>query len=465
LSQSGDLAVAWSSEAASSLAAVDSPTVKYARTGDGVHIAYQTWGSGPVDILLSGALWWHIEFQWSEPTLAHVFEALGRIGRVIAFDKRGTGLSDRVPTDRLPTLEERTDDLTAVLDALGVERAVVVGQNHGAPMALLFAATYPERTHSLVLQGGFARFVRAADYPWGFPEQLAERTLARMEEHWDEPNALAQVAPGHVDDAHAREWWARMQRMAVSPAAAVALFRMSMETDVRDVLAAIHVPTLVVHLKGDRLINVGCGRHLAEHIEGARFVEAEGSDIVFEESPEIWDAIHEFVTGRPSIREPDRVLATVVFTDIVDSTKHLTALGDSRWREMLDRHDALVDRSVERYRGRKVNPTGDGMLAVFDGPARAVQCACAIRDGVEALGIEVRAGVHTGEVEVRGDDVAGVAVHIGARVASMGNAGDILVTRTVTDLVAGSGLEFADRGEHDLKGLPGTWQIYAVDSA
>ncbi len=444
---------------------MDSPKVKYARTGDGVHIAYQTWGSGPVDILISSGLWWHIEFQWTEPTVAHYLEALGRIGRVITFDKRGTGLSDRVPVDRLPTLEERTDDLTAVLDAVGAEKAVVIGQNHGAPMAILFAATYPERTHSLILSGAFARFVQAADYPWGFPEHLAERTLARMEEHWDEPNALAQVAPSRVDDSHARDWWATMQRMAVSPAAAVALFRMSMETDVRDVLAAIHVPTLVVHLTGDRLINIGCGRHLAEHIDGAQFVEAEGSDVVFEDLPEIGDAIEEFVTGRPAAREPDRVLATVVFTDIVDSTKHLTALGDSGWREVLDRHDALVERSLERYRGRKVNPTGDGMLAVFDGPARAVQCACAIRDGVGALGIEVRAGVHTGEIELRGDDVAGVAVHIGARVASLGGAGDVLVTRTVTDLVAGSGLEFADRGEQDLKGLPGTWQIYAVDSA
>ena len=443
---------------------MESPKVKYARTGEGVHIAYQSWGSGPVDILISGGLWWHIEFQWTEPSVARYLEGLGRIGRVIAFDKRGTGLSDRVPVDRLPTLEERTDDLTAVLDAVGAEKAVVIGQNHGAPMAILFAATHPERTHSLVLQGAFARFVRAADYPWGFPEHLAEGALARMEEHWDEPNALAQVAPSHVDDSHAREWWTTMQRMSVSPAAAVALLRMSMEIDVRDVLAAIHVPTLVVHLSDDRLINVGCGRHLAEHIEGARFVEAEGSDIVFEDVPEIGDAIAEFVTGRPVAREPDRVLATVVFTDIVDSTKHLTALGDSGWREVLDRHDALVGRSLERYRGRKVNPTGDGMLAVFDGPARAVQCACAVRDGVEALGIEVRAGVHTGEVELRGDDVAGVAVHIGARVASLGGAGDVLVTRTVTDLVAGSGLEFADRGEHDLKGLPGAWQIYAVDS-
>ena len=283
---------------------MDSPKVKYARTADGAHIAYQTWGSGPVDILISSGLWWHIEFQWTEPTVAHYLEALGRIGRVIAFDKRGTGLSDRVPVDRLPTLEERTDDLAAVLDAVGADKAVVIGQNHGAPMAILFVATYPERTHSLILSGAFARFVRAPDYPWGFPEDLAQRTLARMEEHWDEPNTLAQVAPSRVNDSHARDWWATMQRMAVSPAAAVALFRMSMDTDVRDVLAAIHVPTLVVHLTGDRLINIGCGRHLAEHIDGAQFVEAEGSDVVFEDLPEIGDAIEEFVTGRPARVSP-----------------------------------------------------------------------------------------------------------------------------------------------------------------
>jgi class 3 adenylate cyclase len=439
------------------------PATRYAKTGDGVHIAYQVFGDGPVDILMSGALWWHLEFQWTDPSLVALYERLGRLGRVILFDKRGTGLSDRVPVDRLPTLETRLDDLTAVLDATGSSSAVVVGSNHGAPLAILFAATFPERTDSLILWGAYARCLRAADYPWGFPEHLAPRVAERMEDHWDEPQAISQVAPSSAGDPRVREWWATMQRQSVSPAAAVALWKMAIATDVRDVLAAVHVPTLVMHLADDRLIDPGCGRHLADNIAGATFVELPGADTNFVDFTPVADAIEEFLTGRIVAPEPDRALVTVMFTDIVESTNRLTQLGDREWRQLLNRHDALIDRALERYRGRKITTTGDGVLATFDGPARAVQCACAIRDGVEALGIEIRAGVHTGEVELRGDDVSGMAVHIGARVAALGTAREVLVTRTVTDLVAGSGLQFRDRGEHELKGLPGNWQVYAVD--
>ncbi len=356
---------------------MDAPAVKYTRTSDGVHIAFQTWGEGPVDILLSAALWWHIDFQWSDPVLAQMLERLGRMGRVISFDKRGTGLSDRVPVDRLPTLEQRTDDLTAVLDAVGSEQTVLFGQNHGAPMAILFAAMYPERTKSLILQGAFTRYVEAPDYPWGFPEALAERVLARMEEHWDEPNALAQVSPGRAIDPDAREWWAKMQRMAVSPAAAVALFRMTMATDVREVLGAIHVPTLVLHHTDDRLVNIGCGRYLAEHIPDAQFVALSGSESVFGPTTVADELVEEFVTGRPLAPESTRVLATMLFTDIVDSTAMLIEHGDREWKLILDQHDALIDRALERYRGRKVNQSGDGVLATFDGPARAVECRAA----------------------------------------------------------------------------------------
>jgi class 3 adenylate cyclase/pimeloyl-ACP methyl ester carboxylesterase len=444
---------------------MDMPPTRYAKTNDGVHVAYQVYGAGPLDILHATALWWHLEYQWTDPWILRWKARLARLGRMIEFDKRGTGLSDRVPTDRLPTLEQRVDDITAVLDAVGSTSAVLYGENHGAPLALLFAATYPERTRALVLSGGFARFASAPDYPWGFPEHLSQRVVEQMEYHWDEPHALRNVAPSRANDPHAQEWWSTMQRMSVSPSAAVALWNMAMATDLRDVLSAVHVPTLVLHSTDDRLIDVGCGRYLAEHIDGATMVELPGSDSMWGDFGPGVDAIEEWLTGREPEVESDRVLATVLFTDIVESTKQVTELGDREWKRILDRHDALVDRALERFRGRKVNPTGDGMLAIFDGPARAVQCACAIRDGVAALGIETRAGVHIGEIELRGDDVSGVAVHLGARVAALAGPSEVLVTRTLTDLVAGSGLRFTDRGEHELKGLPGTWSIYCVDGS
>lgn len=440
------------------------PPTRYAKTGDGVHIAYQVFGEGPIDILVSGALWWHVEFQWTDPSMAALHERLARLGRVIVFDKRGTGLSDRVPVDRLPTLEARLDDLTAVLDAAGSSSAVLVGANHGAPLAILFAATFPDRTDSLVLWGAYARCLEAPDYPWGLAEHLAAQVEARMEDHWDEPHGIEQLAPSAAGDPTARSWWSTMQRHSVSPAAAVALWRMATATDVRDLLPAVHVPTLVVHLADDRLVDPGCGQHLVENIEHARFVELPGADTNFVDLTPVADAIEEFLTGRIRAPEPDRALATVLFTDIVDSTAQLSRLGDREWRQVLDRHDALVERTIERHRGRKVKSTGDGVLATFDGPARAVRCAAAIRDGVEGLGIQVRAGVHTGEVELRGDDVSGTAVHIGARVAALGTAREVLVTRTVVDLVAGSGLQFSDRGEVELKGLPGRWQVFAVEA-
>ena len=442
---------------------IEVPTTRYAKTTDGVHIAYQVWGEGPRDILVSTALWWNLEFQWTEPSVARFWNRLGRLGRVIMFDKRGTGLSDRVPDDHLPTLEERSDDIRVVLDAVGSERSVVYGGFHGAPLAIVFAATQPERTQSLILVDSQARVVRTTDHPWGLTPELAERTTELMEQRWGGSYMLRFSNPSRADEPETREWWATMQRMSASPAAAMTLWRMAMATDVSEVLPIIRVPTLVVHHSDNRLMEVGCGRYVASHIPGARFVEVPGGDLVLTGADDILDLIEEFVTGRHPVSEPDRVLATVLFTDIVDSTRRAVEMGDRQWRETLDRHDALVERALERYRGRKVNSTGDGMLAVFDGPARAVHCATAIRDGAGALGFEVRAGLHTGEVELRGDDIGGVAVHIGARVAALAQTDQVLVSRTVTDLVAGSGITFTDRGEHELKGVPGSWRLFAVE--
>jgi pimeloyl-ACP methyl ester carboxylesterase len=363
-------------------AAVEMPPTRYAQTNDGVHIAYQVYGDGPVDILYSTALWWHLEFQWTNPATVRWKERLARLGRVIEFDKRGTGLSDRVPIDRLPTLEQRIDDITAVLDAVDSTSAVMLGVNHGAPLALLFAATFPERTRALMVQGGFARFAEAPDYPWGFPARLVPRVVQQMESHWDEPHALAQIAPSLTLDPHLREWWTTMQRMAVSPGAALALWNMAMETDVRAVLPAIHVPTLVVHLSDDRLINIGCGRHLAENIAGATFVEVSGADVFGADFTPIADVVEEWLTGRAPETEVDRVLATVLFTDIIDSTKWLIAHGDRQWKEILDRHDALIDRAIERYRGRKVNPTGDGgLVGSLSNPSAALRDLLDAREG------------------------------------------------------------------------------------
>lgn len=438
------------------------PRTRYAKTRDGVHLAYQVFGAGPVDILHCGVHWWHLEYQWTDRHYRAFWERLGELGRVILFDKRGTGLSDRVATYDLPSLEARVDDLVAVLDAVEVGHAVLHGANYGAQLAMVFAATFPERVEALIVQDAMARLVRCDDYPWGITPEQAARTLDRMENHWDEPVNLQLVAPSHAHDPEAIEWWTTMQRLAVSPSAAVTMMEMALATDVRSVLSAIRCPTLLVHRRDGRLIEIGHGRFLAEHIPGAKLVELEGADLFFTPMDDLADTVEEFLTGRrPPIRS-DRVLAAVMFTDIVDSTATAVREGDRRWRELLDRHDALVVRALERFGGRKVNTTGDGVLATFDGPARAVHCAMAICEGVTGLGLRARAGVHVGEVELRGDDIGGVGVHIGARIAAAAGPGDVFVSSTVTDLVAGSGIRFEDRGEHELRGVPRRWRLFAV---
>ncbi len=355
-------------------------------------------------------------------------------------------------------------DLRAVMDAAGSERAALFGLSEGGPMSMLFAATYPDRVSALVLYGTFARMISAVDYPWGYPPGVLDRFVEAKVESWGDDNTVDFFAPSVAGDLEFRRRWAAYERRATSPGGYRSLMSMNADTDVRDVLSSIRVPTLVLHRSGDIPIRVGHGRYLSEHITGARYVELPGDDHFFwvGDTAAIFDEVEEFLTGHRSAHEPDRVLSTMVFTDIVDSTGRAADLGDRRWRGLLDDRDAMIHRLLERFRGRYVKSTGDGAFATFDGPARAIHCASAIRDGARGLGLEIRAGLHTGECEIRGDDLGGIAVHVGARVAALAGPGEVLVSRTVVDLVAGSGIEFINRGEHELKGLRGTWQLFAV---
>ncbi len=436
--------------------------IRYTDSG-GVQIAYQVFGSGPRDLVFVHGWVTNLELMWEEPRVARSMERLGSFCRVINFDKRGTGLSDRVPVDRLPTLEQRMDDVRAVMDAAGSERAVLFGHSEGGPMCALFAAAYPRRTEALIMYGSFAVRSRQPGYPWAPTPAERERHIDRLRAGWGGIVHLPELAPGVMDDEDFVAWWARFLRSSASPAAAIALTSMNSDTDVRSVLPTIRVPTLIIHRTGDRRADVGGARWMAEQIEGSRYVELPGDDhLIWADPDPIFDAVEEFVTGVPPSPVPDRLLTTVLFTDIVASTETAAALGDDKWRRTLDRHDEIVRRYVERYQGREIKTTGDGFLAAFDGPARAVRCAQAIADAVTALGVEIRAGAHTGEVEVRGDDIGGLAVHIAARVAALAGAGEVLTSRTVKDLVAGSGISFTSRGMHELKGVPGQWELYTA---
>ena len=436
--------------------------VRYADS-DGVRIAYEVFGAGPRNLVLVHGWVTHLELLWENPRVAATLERLGSFCRVLNFDKRGTGLSDRVPVDRLPTLEQRMDDVRAVMDAARSERAVLFGHSEGGPMCALFAAAYPERVEGLVLYGSFAVRHGVPGYPWAPSlEERAER-IRRIREEWGGVVHLDQLAPGAAGDPEFAAWWARYLRSSASPAAAAALTSMNTDVDVRAVLPTIRVPTLVLHRAGDRTADPAGARWTAEQIPGAHYVELAGDDHLLWADPEpIFAGVEEFVTGVPAANVPDRVLTTVLFTDIVGSTETAASVGDEAWRRLLDRHDELVARYLERYRGRRVKSTGDGVLAVFDGPARAVRCAQALADAVAALGLEIRAGVHTGEAELRGDDVGGLAVHIAARVTALAGAGEVIVTRTVTDLVAGSGIAFGRRDAQALKGVPGEWELFAA---
>jgi class 3 adenylate cyclase/pimeloyl-ACP methyl ester carboxylesterase len=433
------------------------PETRYAKSGD-VHIAYQVVESGPTDLVLVPGFISHIEEWWEEPLSARFLERLASFSRLILFDKRGTGLSDREAG--VPTLEQRMDDVRAVLAAAGSERAAVLGVSEGGAMSALFAATYPERTAALVLYGTFAEFCS-----WVPTPEHLEHFLHAIDEGWGTGRSLPHFAPSVADDSRFRRWWARYERLGASPGAAMALMRMNSEIDVRHVLPAIRVPTLVLHRTGDVTVDVEAGRYQAAHIPGATYVELPGVDHLpfVGDAEAVLDEIEEFLTGARPVAEPDRVLATVLFTDVVGSTELAARLGDRRWRDLLDAHHAAVRRQLARFRGREVKTVGDGFLATFDGPARAIRCADAIRASVRTLGLEVRAGLHTGEVELIGDDVGGIAIHVGARVAALAGPGEVLVSSTVKDLVAGSGLRFEDRGTHRLKGVPEGWRLFAVE--
>jgi len=437
------------------------PETRYARAGD-VHIAYQVVGNGPVDLVYVPPQLQQVEHLWAEPRIAAFFERLARFSRLILLDRRGTGLSD--PISSTTTLEDQMEDVTAVLDAVGSERAALFAQSDGAAMAMLYAATHPDRTRALVLYAGMARVTGAPGYEWPGTRAEREQRISEIFAHWGEGARFDLIAPSAADDVSLKRWFAQLERLSASPGALRLLFDISGETDVRSVLPSITAPTLVLHRRDDQVIDVRHSQYLAEHIPGARYVELEGRDnlLVVGDSERVLAEVERFLTGTHTPPEPDRVLATVMFTDIVGSTETAARLGDRAWRELLARHDELSRAHLVRYRGRAVKSLGDGFLATFDGPARAIRCAIELRDAVRELGVELRSGLHTGECEAIGDDVGGLAVHIGARVGSLAAPHEVLVSNTVKDLVVGSGIDFKDRGEHALKGVPGRWRLWAA---
>jgi pimeloyl-ACP methyl ester carboxylesterase len=441
---------------------VSAPPIRYAANGD-IHIAYRVHGDAPFDLVIVAGAFSNLEVLWEIAEYRDCIERLATFARVITFDKRGMGLSDRV---RAGTLEERMDDMRAVLDDAGSESAALFGNSEGGPMSMLFAATHPERTRALVLCGAEIKEELTEDWPWGestrdeFDQAMQ---IDRLLERWGKGLGLQYFIPSRGDDERLRELWGRLQVQSASPHEAVAFMRMAFEIDVRHVVPTITTPTLVLHRVGDRICTVENGRWLARHLPNAKYVELPGENhLAFVDGDDILDEVREFLTGVREPAEPERVLATVLFTDIVGSTARAQELGDRRWRDLVERHHDVVRRELERFRGREVDTAGDGFFATFDGPARAIRSAKAITESVRGLGLEIRAGLHTGEVELAGDSVRGIAVHTGARVAAQAGPSEVLVSQTVKDLVAGSGIELEDRGAHELKGVPGEWRLYAV---
>jgi class 3 adenylate cyclase len=431
--------------------------VKYARN-DGVHIAYRVFGDGARDMVLIPGTLSHAELFWEFPPNEYLLKRFTSFARVIVFDKRGQGLSDRVAEQ---TIEERIGDVRAVMDAAGSEKATIYGWSEGGPMSLLFAATYPGRTSGLVLCGSFAALKAYVS------EERRDLRLKSLEEHWGEGVLVPINAPSRAKDEVFLQYFGKLERASASPGAIIALFRANFEIDARPILPTIHLPTLILHRVGDKTVPVEQGRYLAQHIAGAKYVELPGDDHLLQAFDQdvldrLIDEVEEFITGERHRPEPDRVLATVMFTDVVGSTQHATRLGDRQWHELLTGYYTVVRKELGAFRGREVNTAGDGLLATFDGPARAIRCACAIRERVKPLGLQVRTGLHTGECELIDEDVGGIAVHIGARVASAASPDEVLVSSTVRDLVAGSGIKFTDRGPHSLKGVADEWRLFAV---
>jgi class 3 adenylate cyclase len=439
------------------------PVTRYARSGD-LHIAYQVVGDGPIDLVYVPTWISQIEHMWEEPGVARYFNRLASFSRLIMFDRRGTGLSD--PVVAAPTLEEQMDDVVAVMDAVGSDRAAVFAQLEGGAMATLFAATHPERATALVLYEAMPRMSSAPDYAWPPSREERHAFIANGGlDNWGDGSRIIGLAPTSSQNPRLRQWFARLERLAASPGTARKLMLMNAEIDVRAVLPTIKVPTLVVHRADDKFIDIRHSRYLAEHIPDARYVELSGDEALTfgGGAGSLLDEIEEFLTGERHPTDAERILATVMFSDIVDSTQRAAEMGDRRWRDLLAAIEAAVDRELARFRGRAVKSMGDGFLATFDGPARGIRCATAIRDVARSqFGIEVRSGLHTGEIELIGDDVGGIAVHIGARVGAAAGPGEVLVSGTVKDLVVGSGLSFEERGEKELRGVPGSWRLWAV---
>jgi pimeloyl-ACP methyl ester carboxylesterase len=432
----------------------------YTKSGH-VSLAYQVFGAGDTDLVLAPGYISNLEANWEEPNYARFLERLASRFRVVLFDKRGTGLSDRIPA---ATLEERADDVRAVMDAAGAERPALLGWSEGGSYSAFFAAREPERVSHLILYASPPRILRTDDYRAGWPLELFEEILAGTETTWGTDAVAGWVNPSGAEDVAYRRWFGHMQRLAASPSSAREMMAGLRDLDICDVLPSIRVPTLILHRADETWVRVGHSRYLAEHIPGAKYVELQGGDHWpwMGDSDAVIGEIEEFVTGTRPVREPDRVLATVLFTDIVDSTRRAADLGDRRWRDVLEGHNLAVRQRLERFRGHEVKTIGDGFLATFDGPARGIRCALEIVDELGTLGVDLRAGLHTGECEAMNGDLGGVAVHIGARVAAKAQPREVLVSSTVKDLVAGSEIQFQDRGEHELKGVPDRWRLFAV---
>jgi class 3 adenylate cyclase len=432
------------------------PNTQYAKSGH-VRIAYQVVGDGPFDLVFVPGFISNLDLTWDDPVRAQVWTRLAAFSRLILFDKRGTGLSDR--TGGLPTLEERMDDVRAVMDAVGSRQAALFGASEGGAMSMMFAATYPDRTRAMVLYGAFAHFLS-----WITPPDQLEAFLERLEKNWGTGETLAVFAPNLLSDDAYKRRYARFERLSASPSSATALIRMNSEIDVRPILPSIRVPTLIVHREADANVNVEAGRYLAHQIPNAKYVELPGNDHLLwvGNTERVMDEVEKFLTGSRHTPDPDRVLATVLFTDIVGSTKRVEAIGDRAWHDLLDRHNEIVRREILRHRGREVKTTGDGFLITFDGPARSIRCSLAISEAVEDLGLQVKAGLHTGEVEMTDNDLSGIAVHIASRIAAMAQPGQVLVSSTVRDLVAGSNIRFRDEGSHRLKGLEERVKLFAA---
>jgi class 3 adenylate cyclase len=437
------------------------PNTRYARSGD-FSVAYQVVGEGPLDLVYIPGAISHLDLAWEHPGYVRFMRRLSSFARVMVLDRRGLGLSD--PVDAPPSIEERIDDVRAVMDAVGSERAALLGASEGTCLACYFAATYPDRVSATLLYGSLARVLPTQDYPWTvLNEELEKEWIEAVREAWGEGIILTPLAPSKLSDEREREWWGRYERACVSPAMQLRLMEANRDIDIRDILGLVQAPTLLLHRKGD-VIPIEGARYMAERIPGARLIELEGEDHWpwLDDPEEVCDHIEEFLTGATHEPETDRVLATVVFTDIVGSTERAAQVGDRRWRELLESHEHVVRTQLDRHSGREVKMTGDGFLATFDGPARAIRCARASSEQMHRLGLEIRAGLHTGECELRNGDVGGIAVHIGARVMAEAAPGEVLVSSTVKDLTVGSDIEFDDRGARELKGVPGTWRLYAV---